>query len=534
MDDHVKEAFVCKYEGCNKFFEDPVIIDCGVTVCRVHVDDLLSKENIINDSFKCKICKEQHLVPREGFIFNRNMRIALSGDSHLTEEQREVRKTVKEFEDTLSKINNIINEPADYLDDYVKELRRKNDLQREELKEKIDNIALDMIDKIDQFEDECKKKLKSSGIQKEDLSQYTSLVEACKNSIRTKDADEEELKKLIKSVQKMCNKSMEKLKEIETKILNNRSIEFEPKTIDQFHQSDFGAFQFLENVKPEVVQTIECDLVTSMKYLDPDRLITGHENGEINIWDMRNGHLLGTLQGHAEEVNCLVSLPNNRLASGACDCTIRVWNLENNECVNTFEDHDFGFYQISLVFSPDGKLLSGDIGGSIKTWDLDAARCISKCHQHSSGVSCLKISPKGEIISASEDCSIIVWFQGSDLVTRLIGHTKTVNCIEFLPNGNLVSGSSDKTIRIWDMDRKICLKSFSFLNCINNIFVKDQDRIYIQLDDKFILMNINAATDCFKFIGITCFAILPNGNLALATHHNVLISRNALLSETDR
>jgi hypothetical protein len=97
-----KEAFICKYEGCNKFFEDPVIINCGETVCRVHIDDLLSKENIINDSFTCKICKETHLVPREGFIINKNMKTALSGDSHLTDEQRQVKESVKEFEETLS------------------------------------------------------------------------------------------------------------------------------------------------------------------------------------------------------------------------------------------------------------------------------------------------------------------------------------------------------------------------------------------------------------------------------------------------
>ena len=189
----LKEAFVCKYGGCNKFFEDPVTINCGETVCRVHIDDKL-----INDSFTCKICNETHLVPQGGFIINKNIKTALSSDYHLTDDQRQVKESVKKFEETLSKLNKIMNDPADYLDDYVKELRRKVDLQREELKEKIDKIALDMIDKIDQFEDECKKKLKSSGIQKEDLSEYKSLVETCKKSIRTKDADQDELKSCLK------------------------------------------------------------------------------------------------------------------------------------------------------------------------------------------------------------------------------------------------------------------------------------------------------------------------------------------------
>ncbi len=77
-----------------------------------------------------------------------------------------------------------------------------------------------------------------------------------------------------------------------------------------------------------------------MKNLDPDRLITGHRKGDINIWDIRNGQLMNTLQGHTKLIECLVLLPTNRLASGSNDETIKVWNLANNQSVNTFVNYE--------------------------------------------------------------------------------------------------------------------------------------------------------------------------------------------------
>ena len=53
MKSSIHDLFICKYDGCNKYFKEPIILECGRSVCKEHLEDILrgkkhASANIMN------------------------------------------------------------------------------------------------------------------------------------------------------------------------------------------------------------------------------------------------------------------------------------------------------------------------------------------------------------------------------------------------------------------------------------------------------------------------------------------------------
>lgn len=70
--------------------------------------------------------------------------------------------------------------------------------------------------------------------------------------------------------------------------------------------------------------------INSLTVLSDGRLVSGHENNEIKIWDITNPNeprCEVALLSHAGPVKALVQLVDGRLASGSSDNLIKIWDL---------------------------------------------------------------------------------------------------------------------------------------------------------------------------------------------------------------
>jgi len=132
-----------------------------------------------------------------------------------------------------------------------------------------------------------------------------------------------------------------------------------------------------------------------------------HRNIAINNYE-RSTFAAILLGQHTDSIYALVSLPNNRLASGSTDKTICIWDVDTGECLGVLKGHTNSVS--SLVALPNGHLASGSHDKTIRIWDLTTSECVSV----------------------------------------LKGHTRWVTSLAVLPDGRLISGSSDRTIRVWD------------------------------------------------------------------------------------
>jgi serine/threonine protein kinase len=174
------------------------------------------------------------------------------------------------------------------------------------------------------------------------------------------------------------------------------------------------------------------------------------EDHTIGLWNLNDGRLLSTLEGHTAAVRSIRFSPDGqKLVSGSEDGTVRLWWVKDG-----VETHQTEVEAVeSVAFSPDGCMLA--VGGwmddvylfEIADKDLVEKQTLSATIVHS-----VAFSPDGQMVAAGcYDTTVRLWqVSDGELVRKLEGHTNYVLGVVFSPDGQmLVSGGGGAGIRIW-------------------------------------------------------------------------------------
>jgi len=159
--------------------------------------------------------------------------------------------------------------------------------------------------------------------------------------------------------------------------------------------------------------------VYSLKLLNTNiHLAAGLRYGDINIYNINDGTLVSSLQGHTSDVYDLVQISADLLASSSYDKTVRVWNLTTNTSKFNLTGHTSYVYGLKQI--TPSILASGSWDGTIKLWDMTSGR----------------------------------------LMRTLTGHTNVIWwSVDLLNSQTLVSGSYDQTIKLWNWSTGECLST---------------------------------------------------------------------------
>ena len=66
-------------------------------------------------------------------------------------------------------------------------------------------------------------------------------------------------------------------------------------------------------------------------------IVTGSSDKTAKVWDVQNGKLLYTLEGHEWKVTSVaISLDCKYIVTGSTDGTIKLWNAENGQLIKSF------------------------------------------------------------------------------------------------------------------------------------------------------------------------------------------------------
>ncbi|GAK58061.1 WD-40 repeat protein [Candidatus Vecturithrix granuli] len=228
---------------------------------------------------------------------------------------------------------------------------------------------------------------------------------------------------------------------------------------------------------------------------DGNLLASGSYDGNIKLWNVRDGHEIATLRGHSESVISVTFSPDGSLlASGDYNGEIKLWNVKGRDEIMSFvcsSEHDFEdnnmkfvlpfrgpeldktmevaglvfssepgalqYHGTKVVFSPDGKILIGSCGSDIKLWTTNNGHEIITLQGHSGDVNNIVLNPKGTILASIanlyDSSEMKLWnIENGDEVGNLqdkIGFTS----LSFNPDGTLlVTGTIGGSIIFWDLE----------------------------------------------------------------------------------
>ena len=150
---NVKADFTCLI--CSKILKSPFALPCGDTICEEHIK---KSEVLRNNSIKCQSCGEVFDVKNNQMMRqNKALQNLIQKELFLSDAEKSKKKSLEESIQNFSQLNEQLQESKNIFElqshNHFQEIRRKIDIQREELKDKIDQIALKMIDELKLIED---------------------------------------------------------------------------------------------------------------------------------------------------------------------------------------------------------------------------------------------------------------------------------------------------------------------------------------------------------------------------------------------
>jgi hypothetical protein len=245
--DKLKSTLTCSY--CSKLYKDPIELPCTHNLC---------KEHLVENKIECAECKQHFETKDNDFKLNNLVKKLLDEHVHLSNEEVSLKKQIEDSIRTLFQMYEqfTFNTPTLDLDvhQHFTEIRRNIDLHREKLKQKIDDIYMEIIEKTKNFEATYLKSLEDKLYASLKSYETTSLEQSLKET----DESFRNPNLLIESIRDMQRNQETAIAELKLKLDEQSQVkdelikmnEFKPNL--SFSQDSFGQLYLNEysNIDP--------------------------------------------------------------------------------------------------------------------------------------------------------------------------------------------------------------------------------------------------------------------------------------------
>jgi hypothetical protein len=237
----LKSSLTCSY--CSQILKDSLELPCSHHLCKVH---LTEKEVVKLNRIKCVECKQEFKVKDNEFKPNSFVKKQLDDHVYLSKEEI---SSKKQIDDSIRKFFQMyeqftLNKTTVDLDvhNHLQEIRFKLDEHREELKVKIDDIYMEMIERTKNFEAAYLKSLEdnlNSSLKSFETNSLEQSLKETEEAFRNPNL-------LIGSIREMQRQQEEAIAELKLKLNEQSQVkdnlmqmnEFKPNL--SFSQDSFG------------------------------------------------------------------------------------------------------------------------------------------------------------------------------------------------------------------------------------------------------------------------------------------------------
>ena len=224
---NIEEDITCSC--CSKIYNDPVFLSCcGSNICKQHIDSILANKEIKKPV--CPFCNTE--IQNQTFYINRPLKNLIEKrELHKIEIDPKFENTLKKLKEKMNYMEKVENDPDSIIFESISKLKRQVDLDREELKEKIDKLADEIIKTLESLEIEFKQDSKTRVKEtfdddfKKSLNNQLQEYEKTLNSL-AKTNEERENQRL--DIEETLEILQVKLNQLESGIFSNKMITYDP------------------------------------------------------------------------------------------------------------------------------------------------------------------------------------------------------------------------------------------------------------------------------------------------------------------
>ena len=221
---NIKDELTCKQ--CKNIYNEPIFLYCcSDNICKEHLSSELSNSSL--KKITCPFCSTD--IDKHGLNVNKLIQKLVENELHNFKTDPKFKDLISDFRNEIQQVKKILNDPENFVYDKLSEIKRQVDLDRENCKTKIDDLANGVIEKLETFE----KMFKNGGRMKINSIHFNDLINESEkqleqnerfiNLFSTDNSEREEksieVKKMIQNLELERNK-------LETEIFYDKSFKY--------------------------------------------------------------------------------------------------------------------------------------------------------------------------------------------------------------------------------------------------------------------------------------------------------------------
>jgi WD40 repeat protein len=236
-------------------------------------------------------------------------------------------------------------------------------------------------------------------------------------------------------------------------------------------------------------------------------IYSGSRDSTIKLWSMYSKQCVDTVPVNNRVWKLLAVRPgdpcprlHNHIVSGSWDNVIRIWRKYPNfgpNCSYELRGHRGWILDLLVVA---GTLVSASADCSVIVWNLATRKPLVSLLGHTKHVYALA-SVGGFLISAGADMTVRVWNTSSWKCKHVMaGHTNTVRAL-LRVGDRLWSGAADGSIKVWDCDAGKCLKTIvGHTDWVESLVNMDSDFVASGSRDETIKLWDSSTYECVRVL----------------------------------